>query len=356
MFINNLTKFVRHRSCSSCTITQVLKHLARFLNDFGLPRRLVTDRGTCFTAEAFLNFCNVHDIRHTRVSTQHPPANGQLERINQVLLPMIAAYTMRGDRKKDWDMMLNEAQRCINWAPSKSTGKPPFELLYGYSPIKHGNFPRDLLPDCERRADVTELRSNAQVRLLQAQEEQQRYYNRKCSKPFKYTEGDVVVVRRKPEQNDPSKVQVKFQGPLVVTHVLPSDTYLITDLRSMGQGWRRQAGLQTTAHASQLKLFKLVEQDDVQDPDVPDAQDPDVSDAQDSDDPDVHDPDVPYAQDPDVPDAQDPDVPDARDPDVPDAEDPDPEVQDLDDLPEDDDDDHVEPIQSRSARTRAVPR
>ncbi|KAF8777750.1 Retrovirus-related Pol polyprotein like [Argiope bruennichi] len=165
------------------------------------------------------------------LTSQRPQANGQVERINQILIPMISS-SVQTESHKDWDKILPKVQRCINRSPSKSTGNPPFELLYGYTTVKLGYFPQDLLP---------------------ASNEAQNY-----------NIGDVVVVRRLPEQTllPNSKTQAKYRGPLTIIKVLPSDTYQVTNLRTIGQGRKRQPNYTTTAHASQLKLFHLITEDE----------------------------------------------------------------------------------------------
>ncbi len=90
-----------------------------------------------------------------------------------------------------------------------------------------------------------------------------------------------MVVRWMAEHTGTStKAQAKYRGPLVITAVLPADTYRVTDLRTQGQGWLRRQGYRTTAHVSQLKLFKLIDQDELSDdPDLDegDTEEPDVA-------------------------------------------------------------------------------
>ncbi len=141
--------------------------------------------------------------------------------------------------------------------------------MYGYKPVKSCYFPKDLLPTSDDYTNPLELREEARERILKAQEQMKRNYDHHCCQAYKYNIGDVVVVRRLPEQTalTSKKTQVKYRGPLSVIKILPSDTYQITDLRTVGQGRRRQQNYTTTAHASQMKLFHLVTEEDVSDDD-----------------------------------------------------------------------------------------
>ncbi|KAF8777683.1 Transposon Ty3-I Gag-Pol polyprotein like [Argiope bruennichi] len=169
VFIDNMTKFLRLRPCLSCLTKNVLKYLDEFTNDFGCPRRIVTDRGSCFSSSLFEDYCKQFGIKHTLNSSQRPQANGQVESINRILIPMISS-NVQTESHKYWDNILPEVQRCINWSPCKSTGKPPFEILYGYTPVKLGYFPQYLLPTSNEYVKLTESLRDAQENIRVAQE------------------------------------------------------------------------------------------------------------------------------------------------------------------------------------------
>jgi len=56
---------------------------------YSRPRRIISDRGTCFTSFEFSSFLSERNIGHVKVATAAPQANGQVERINRVLTPML---------------------------------------------------------------------------------------------------------------------------------------------------------------------------------------------------------------------------------------------------------------------------
>jgi len=120
--ICNFTKFVRLRAYPSTATKHVIRFLEELCNDFGAPARLITDRGSCFTAKAFTDFCAARGISYTLISAQRPKGNGQVERINRELLPAIR-ISSESPSGADWDVHLMDIQRNINSAPSKSTGR-----------------------------------------------------------------------------------------------------------------------------------------------------------------------------------------------------------------------------------------
>ncbi|GBN50952.1 hypothetical protein AVEN_110295-1 [Araneus ventricosus] len=84
------------------------------------------------------------------------------------------------------------------------------------------------------------------------------YYDKKKSGKVSLRKGDIVVVRRNSNTTGEStKTQPRYRGPMVVTEILSSDTYRISQLEpSNGRLYA------TTAHASQLKAWRSWNEDD----------------------------------------------------------------------------------------------
>lgn len=255
--VDNLTKFVTLWAVKNTTTAMTINRLEKFVSTYGAPMRLISDRGTSFTAHKFGEFCDKHGIRHTLNSSRHPRANGLVERVNQTLIPMLQ-ITAREDGR-DWDKQLEVAQRNLNTAVNKTTGKTPFEALYGYIPSYGDGASRELIVDNESYNPPNKVRE--QVRQV-VEAEQKKYKNRhdkhKLPGP-KYELGDVVYMKvNKVMTGESTKLQRRYRGPLIVTKILPADTYEVTDL--MDHGGRPYL---TTAHVSQLKLWKNHAEEDI---------------------------------------------------------------------------------------------
>ncbi|GBM75260.1 hypothetical protein AVEN_214583-1 [Araneus ventricosus] len=84
------------------------------------------------------------------------------------------------------------------------------------------------------------------------------YYDKKKSGTLSFDKGEIAVVRRNPKATDePTKTQPRLRGPMVVTEILPSDTYRIPQLEPSND--RLYA---TTAHVCQLKAWRSWNEDD----------------------------------------------------------------------------------------------
>ena len=97
-----------------------------------VPKAVVKDNGTAFTAEVFAKMVEEFGISHTLVTPGYPQANGLVERLNKTLKSVLAAFiNLRQDDRDDRVPMVVFA---INAARQASTGFTPFELLQGRVP------------------------------------------------------------------------------------------------------------------------------------------------------------------------------------------------------------------------------
>ena len=110
-----------------------MKAIKEFVNEYGLPDRIISDRGPCFTSRQFEQYCKDNGIHHTLNSTQHPQGNGMVERANRTILSTIIT-SMEDQRHKDWDLRIQECERNLNNVVNNTTNRTPFEMLHGYIP------------------------------------------------------------------------------------------------------------------------------------------------------------------------------------------------------------------------------
>ncbi|GBM55154.1 hypothetical protein AVEN_225940-1 [Araneus ventricosus] len=124
------------------------------------------------------------------------------------------------------------------------------------------------------QGDIKNFKEERQSRLLQIQKRNKNvdnlksindslvktnsYYDRNKSGKVLLRKGDIVAVRRKPNTTSEStKPQPRYQGPMVVTQVRPSDKYKISQLEL-----RNDRSYATIVHVSQLKAWRSWNEDD----------------------------------------------------------------------------------------------
>lgn len=267
---DNLTKYVQLFPCATTDAAGVIRILKRFCDDRGIPDRIISDRGTCFTSRAFHQFCLDREIAHTLNSTRHPQANGQVERANRTIIPLLSMST--SDQRR-WDVKVKDVERLMNTAVNKTTTKTPYEALHGYLP----RFQSGTLPALSRTRNQSnspeEVQAEVRENIVHEQMKMKDQYDRKHFDGIRYEVGEVVVMLRQPTAGQPSKLQAKYrEKPLQVMKVLPSDTYRVAELGSDGHEIYA-----TTAHVSQLKSWRIVrEADDKSNDEVDDESDDEV--------------------------------------------------------------------------------
>lgn len=255
--IDNLTKYVKLYAVHGTGADPAIKALKDFVLNYGVPRRIISDRGTAFTANAFENFCQQRGIVHSLISVRHPQSNGQVERVNATLVTTLQA-NMTSDRT--WDRCITEVESHLNNATNSTIGDTPFKVLYGYYPSIHDGALRNVTTE-ETWSDTQQLQQQIRAKILKQQEQWKKRYDTKHTLPVRYTAGDIVFLKRMPEcTGESTKLQAKYRGPLVITKTYPNDSYRVAALRSSGK-----YQYATTAHGSMLKGYHLgTEEEDIQ--------------------------------------------------------------------------------------------
>lgn len=248
---DNLTKYIHLYPCRSTDTAGVIRNMIKFCNDRGMPERIISDRGSCFPANAFQEFCRSRGIKHTLNSTRHPQANGQVERANRTITPILS---MSAANQRCWDARIGEIERFLNSTPNKTTTKSPYEALHGYQPRFHDGTLSSLSLTRNEWIEPREMQQLLRKNIIDGQKRMKEAYDSKRTDGIRFDIGEVVVMLRQPTPDQPSKLQGKYrERPLQVIEVLPSDTYRVAEIASDGKELYA-----TTTHVSQLKSWKIL--------------------------------------------------------------------------------------------------
>ena len=77
-----LTKYVFVKAVANTKTLPVERFLDGINHIFGVPERLITDRGSAFTSKRFKDYCGKMGVTHNLNAVATPRANGQVERYN----------------------------------------------------------------------------------------------------------------------------------------------------------------------------------------------------------------------------------------------------------------------------------
>ncbi|XP_016657331.1 uncharacterized protein LOC107882846 [Acyrthosiphon pisum] len=125
----------------------------------------------------FKEFVETNDIELSLIASGVPRANGQEERANRTIIPILAKLSPSPDR---WDQVL-AAEFAVNNSVCRSTGKTPSELLFG---IRQKGIINDLVKEYLDIGDdgcrnMEEMRNSAAEQIEKYQENNKKYYDKK---------------------------------------------------------------------------------------------------------------------------------------------------------------------------------
>lgn len=226
--VHAFSKFTWLYATKSTSTQEVLTRLKRQAITFCNPRRIISDRGTAFTSGEFKKYCREENIEHILITTGVPRGNGQVERINRVLIPLLTK--LAAPKPEEWHKYVEVAQQCLNTTTSRSIGTSPFHILYGTHPR---------LKDCPEVKEILEaewiqsfqdtrdeLRIDASKNIAKLQEENRRTFNKKRKKARDYREGDLVAIKRT-QQGPGVKLADKYLGPYEIIKAMRNQRYLV---------------------------------------------------------------------------------------------------------------------------------
>ena len=103
---------------TACTAAETLRN--GYFGLFSAPAYLVSDQGKAFTGHVITHLCELYGVQKLRTLPYHAQTNGQVERMNQMIICMIGK--LEEDRKACWSEHLPELLLAYNATRSAVTG------------------------------------------------------------------------------------------------------------------------------------------------------------------------------------------------------------------------------------------
>ena len=206
--------------------TVALKFIDYMVSPLGLPIEIHTDQGSNFESSLFKAFCRKFEIAKTRTTPYHPSSNGQVERFNRTLLPMIRSY-IEG-KQQYWDRDLSLLMVALHSTVNRQTGFTPNRLMLGREVFQPAdllfetatvNGPQETAAQWAQTIKDSLIASHRLVRerLSSTQAKQKRDYDLKKVKEFTFSPGDIVWKRRQARtKGKSSKLETPNLGPYVI--------------------------------------------------------------------------------------------------------------------------------------------
>ena len=199
----------------------------------GLPRSFTSDRDTRFLSHFWRTLWSKLGTRLQFSSAYHPQTDGQTEVVNRSLGNLLRC--LAGERPKQWDLLLPQAEFAYNSSINRSTGKTPFESLYG-RPIPHF-LDRTPLPihthSSATAEDYVQHITNVQREIFEKLQDSTNKYKFSADQHRKYSEfqeGDLVLVyfsRNRFPAGSYGKLSRRKFGPFRILKRLGPNAYLL---------------------------------------------------------------------------------------------------------------------------------
>jgi hypothetical protein len=198
----------------------------RIITRFGVPSKITTDNAKAFSSHAMVKFCFKYGIVLSHSSNYYPQGNGLAESGNKNLMNILKKVV--GENKKSWDRKIKYAVWADRITTKTSTGRTPFELVYGLEakllvnlqiPILH--FTQQYATDAEaiqgrinQLIELDETRRNALGQMERNQDKIKKTFDHKA-KERHFAEGDLVLLwdKRKEKPGMHKKFDSLWMGP-----------------------------------------------------------------------------------------------------------------------------------------------
>ncbi|GJY28735.1 RNA-directed DNA polymerase, partial [Tanacetum coccineum] len=199
----------------------------------GVPKTLTSDRDVKFVSHFWRTLWTRLGYKLQFNSSHLPQTDGQTEVVNQSLGNLLRSLI--GDNAKQWDLILPQAEFSYNRSVNRTTGKSPFEVVFGQNPIT----PLDLIPvpevgqfskeGADQSEQIKELHRSVQEQIIRHNKQYKKHADKR-QKQILYREGDLVWIHLCKERFPArrfGKLKPRGDGPFCVLKKINENAYKI---------------------------------------------------------------------------------------------------------------------------------
>ncbi|GKD31044.1 reverse transcriptase domain-containing protein [Tanacetum coccineum] len=240
--VDYVSKWVEAQALLTNDARVVIKFLRRLFTRFGVPKALISDRGTHFCNSQLEKALQKYGVTHKLSTAYHPQTNGQTEVTNRAIKRILERSV--GYNLKNWSEKLDDALWAFKTAYKTPTRRTPFRLVYrkvchlpveikhkAYWALKQCNM--DLTTAAKNRFmelnELMELRDGAYENTRIYKERTKKWHDSRLRGDKDFKVGDMVLLFNSRFKMHPGKLKSRWYGPNVVKTVYPYGTVEIID-------------------------------------------------------------------------------------------------------------------------------
>nr|GEW60549.1 reverse transcriptase domain-containing protein [Tanacetum cinerariifolium] len=234
--VDYLSRWVEAKALPTNDARVVAKFLKSLFSRFGIPRAIISDRGTHFCNDQFTHVMIKYGVTHRLATAYHPQTSGQVEVSNHGLKRILERTV--GENRTSWSDKLDDALWDFRTAYKTPIGYTPYKLVYGkschlptelehraYWVLKHVNF--DLKTTGDHRKlqlnELSELRDQAYENFVIYKERTKKLHDSKIKNRI-FNVGDQVLLFNSQLKIFSGKLKTRWSGPFTITRVFPYGT------------------------------------------------------------------------------------------------------------------------------------
>nr|GEV32831.1 reverse transcriptase domain-containing protein [Tanacetum cinerariifolium] len=231
-----LSKRIEAKALPTNDARVVVKFLKSLFSQFGIPRVIISDRGTHFCNDQFTRVMIKYGVTHRLATAYNPQMSDQVEVSNRGLKRILEKTV--GENRASWSDKLDDALWAFRIAYKTPIGCTPYKLVYGkschlpielehraYWPLKHVNFDLKTLGDHRKLQlnELSELRDQAYENSVIYNEMKKKLHDSKIKNHI-FNVGDQVLLFNSRLNIFSKKLKTCWSGPFIVTRVFPYGT------------------------------------------------------------------------------------------------------------------------------------
>ncbi|GJZ44878.1 reverse transcriptase domain-containing protein [Tanacetum coccineum] len=240
--VDYVSKWVEAQALHANDAHVVVKFLRSLFARFGVPKALISDRGTHFCNSQLEKALQRYVVTHKLSMTYHPQSNGQTKVTNMAIKSILERSV--GYNPKGWSEKPNDALWAFRTAYKTPTRCTPFRVVYGkacHLPIEIEHKAHWALKQCNMDLtlaskirlmhlnELAELRDGAYENTRIYKERTKKWHDSRLRGDKDFKVGDQVLLYNSRLKMYLGKLKSKWSGPNIVKTVYPYGAIKITD-------------------------------------------------------------------------------------------------------------------------------